>query len=101
MKTPHLILLYPEKGTPKYNPVTGEYESTEGQTVEVNCLVNRVSQSKVFEEYGNRTEVMIICRFNQEQEPFVQAKYQEHWYEPVETIDAPIKGSVRLRKVVE
>ena len=101
MKTPHRIKLYIDKGTPKYNPTTGEYDQVEGTYKVVPCFVNAISQSKVFEEYGDRTQKIIVCRFNQEQVAFVQAEYQGALYEPVEAIDAPIKGSVRLRKVVE
>lgn len=101
MKTPHRIKLYIDKSTPKYNPTTGEYDRAEGVYKVVPCFVNAISQSKVFEEYGDRTQKIIVCRFNQEQEPFNQAEYQGALYEPVEVIDAPIKGSIRLRKVVE
>lgn len=101
MKTPHRIKLYIDKGTPKYNPITGEYDQLEGMYKVVPCFVNAISQSKVFEEYGDRTQKIIVCRFNQEQGAFVQAEYKGELYEPVEAIDAPIKGSVRLRKVVE
>ena len=101
MKTPHHIKLLIGKGIPKYNPITGEYDQVEGTYKVVPCFVNAISQSKVFEEYGDRTQKIIVCRFNQEQKPFNQAEYQGALYEPVESIDAPIKGSVRLRKVVE
>lgn len=101
MKTPHRIKLYIDKGTPKYNPTTGEYDQAEGTYKVVPCFVNAISQSKVFEEYGDRKQKIIVCRFNKEQGPFNQAEYKGELYEPVEAIDAPIKGSVRLRKVVE
>ena len=101
MKTPHHIKLLIGKGIPEYNPSTGEYDQVEGLYKVVPCLINAISQSKVFEEYGDRTQKIIVCRFNQEQEPFVQAEYKGELYEPIEAIDAPIKGSVWLRKVVE
>ncbi|WP_185760890.1 hypothetical protein [Streptococcus gordonii] len=49
--------------------------------------------------YGNRKDVIISCRFQQEQAPFRQAIFENDIYEPIEAIDAPIKGAVRLKKV--
>ena len=99
MKTPHRITLIRETEQPKYNPETDSYEATEGQKEVVPCLVNFISQAKVFEEYGSRSEKIMICRFQQEQEPFQYAIYDGGRYEPLDAIDAPIKGSVRLKKV--
>ena len=84
MKTPHRISLFRDGTTPKYNPETDSYDETPGTEIIVPCLVNFISQAKVFEEYGSRSEKIMICRFQQEQEPFQ---------------DAPIKGAVRLKKV--
>nr|DAO60623.1 MAG TPA: head closure knob [Caudoviricetes sp.] len=98
MKTPHRIILICG-GRKKYNPETDTYEMQVRKTVTVPCLVNKVSQSKVFELYGNRTDVIISCRFQKEQAPFTQAVYKRDTYEPIEAIDAPIKGAVRLKKV--
>jgi len=98
MKTPHRITLICG-GRKKYNPEKDSYETQVRKTVTVPCLVNKVSQSKVFELYGNRTDVIISCRFQQEQAPFTQAVYKRDTYEPIEAIDAPIKGAVRLKKV--
>nr|DAO19496.1 MAG TPA: head closure knob [Caudoviricetes sp.] len=98
MKTPHRITLI-RGGRKKYNPETDEYETQARKTVTVPCLVNEVSRAKVFENYGNRTDTVIICRFQKEQAPFSQAVYKRDTYEPIEAIDAPIKGAVRLKKV--
>ena len=98
MKTPHRIILICG-GRKKYDPETDSYEMEARKTITVPCLVNKVSQSKVFELYGNRTDVIISCRFQQEQAPFTQAVYKRDTYEPIEAIDAPIKGAVRLKKV--
>lgn len=98
MKTPHRITLI-RGGRKKYNPEKDSYEMEARKTITVPCLVNKVSQSKVFELYGNRTDVIISCRFQQEQAPFTQAVFNGDTYEPIEAIDAPIKGAVRLKKV--
>lgn len=98
MKTPNRITLICG-GRKKYNPEKDEYETQARKTVTVPCLVNEVSQAKVFENYGNRTDTVIICRFQKEQAPFTQAVYKRDTYEPIEAIDAPIKGAVRLKKV--
>lgn len=98
MKTPHRITLICG-GRKKYNPEKDSYEMEARKTIIVPCLVNKVTQSKVFESYGNRTDTVIICRFQKEQAPFTQAVYEGNTYEPIEAIDAPIKGAVRLKKV--
>ena len=98
MKTPHRIILICG-GRKKYNPETDSYEMQVRKTVTVPCFVNKVSQAKVFENYGNRTDTVIICRFLKEQTPFEQAVFEGNTYEPTEAIDAPIKGAVRLKKV--
>lgn len=98
MKTPHRITLI-HGGRKKYNPETDSYEMEARKTITVPCLVNKVTQSKVFESYGNRTDTVISCRFQKEQAPFSQAVYNGDTYEPIEAIDAPIKGAVRLKKV--
>lgn len=98
MKTPHRIaLIY--GGRKKYNPETDSYEMEARKTITVPCLVNKVTQPKVFENYGNRTDTVIVCRFLKEQAPFSQAIFNSDTYEPIEAIDAPIKGAVRLKKV--
>lgn len=99
MKTPHRISLFRDGTTPKYNPETDSYDETPGTEIIVTCLVNFISQAKVFEEYGSRSEKIMICRFQQEQEPFQYAVYDGGRYELLDAIDAPIKGAVRLKKV--
>lgn len=98
MKTPHRIILICG-GRKKYNPESDSYEMEARKTITVPCLVNKVTQSKVFELYGNRTDTVISCRFQKEQAPFDQAVFNGDTYEPIEAIDAPIKGAVRLKKV--
>ncbi|MEQ9809186.1 hypothetical protein [Streptococcus jiangjianxini] len=99
MKTPHRIILVRADSVPKYNPETDIYSEEIGEKELVPCLVNFISQAKVFELYGSRSEKIMICRFQQEQEPFQSAIYDGIKYEPLDTIDAPIKGAVRLKKV--
>lgn len=99
MKTPHRISLFRDGTTSKYNPETDSYDETPGTEIIVPCLVNFISQAKVFEEYGSRSEKIMICRFQQEQEPFQYAVYDGGRYELLDAIDAPIKGAVRLKKV--
>ena len=99
MKTPHRITLVRGGTVPKYNPETDSYDEIKGSETIVPCLVNFISQAKVFEEYGSRSENVMICRFQQEQEPFQFAIYEGSKYDPLDAIDAPIKGAVRLKKV--
>ena len=99
MKTPHRIALFRGGSVPKYNPETDSYDEIQGAEVIVPCLVNFISQAKVFDLYGSRNEKIMICRFQQEQEPFQSAIYEGSKYEPFDAIDAPIKGAVRLKKV--
>lgn len=98
MKTPHRIILVRGEVTPRYNPETDSYSDELGEEQLVPCFVNFISQSKVFELYGNRNQKIMVCRFMQEQEPFGYAVFNGVRYEPIERIDAPIKGAVRLKK---
>lgn len=99
MKTPHTItLIRGDRIPPRYDPVTDTYtQEVYPERNKVPCHANHISQAKVFEEYGNRTERILIARFNQEQKPFDQAEYQGGVYVPIEQIDAPVKGAVRLK----
>ena len=100
MKTPHTItLIYGEQERPKYDPVTGTYKPVEGTLKETPCFANYVTQERVFEQYGDRKHRVLVVRFNQEQKPFTEAVYNGKTYRPIEQIDAPIKGAVRLREV--
>lgn len=101
MKTPHRIKLFTTEGTDIFNPVTGEYEVVAGEYKTVPCFVNTISKLRVFEEYGNRIDKVISCRFAQEQATFIKAEYNGELYTTIEAIDAPIKGAIRLRRVVE
>lgn len=99
MKTPHRItLVRGGSSTPVYNPVTDEYEQEKGEEVVIPCLVNAITQARVFEEYGNRQDVVIIARFNQPQDDFHTAYFEGATYKPIEAIDAP-KAAIRLRRV--
>lgn len=99
MKTPHRITLIRGAEAPKYNPETDEYENQGGQSEVVPCLVNFIRQARVFKDYGNQTDTVMICRFQQAQKPFATAIYDGSKYVPMDQIDAPIKGAVRLKKV--
>lgn len=98
MKTPHRITIIRGDTLKQYDPTTDSYVNGETTSVVVPCHINFITQQKVFEEYGNRTDKVMVCRFMQECEPFSQAEYAGEVYEPIEAIDAPIKGAVRLRR---
>jgi len=100
MKTPHRITLVRSKGVAKYNPVTDTYDSQTEQSVVVPCFVNFIQKAKVFELYGNRSDVVMICRFQQEQEPFLYAIYDGFKYEQIDSVEAS-KCSVRLKRTVK
>lgn len=100
MKTPHRITLVRSKGVAKYNPVTDTYDNQAEQTEVVPCFVNFIQKAKVFELYGNRTDVVMICRFQQEQEPFLYAIYDGFKYELIDSTEAS-KCSVRLKRTVK
>lgn len=100
MKTPHRITLVRGKGVAKYNPVTDTYENQAEKSVVVPCFVNFIQKAKVFELYGNRSDVVMICRFQQEQEPFLYAIYDGFRYEQIDSVEAS-KCSVRLKRTVK
>ena len=100
MKTPHRITLVRGKGVAKYNPETDSYDYQDGQSVIVPCFVNFIQKAKVFELYGNRSDVVMICRFQQEQEPFLHAIYDGFKYELIDSVEAS-KCSVRLKRTVK
>lgn len=99
MKTPHRITLVRGKGVAKYNPVTDTYDNQAEQSEVVPCLLNYIQKAKVFELYGNRSDVVMICRFQQEQEPFLYAIYDGFKYEQIDSVEAS-KCSVRLKRTV-
>ena len=99
MKTPHRITLVRGKGVAKYNPVTDTYDNQAEQSEVVPCFVNYIQKAKVFELYGNRSDVVMICRFQQEQEPFLYAIYDGFRYEQIDSVEAS-KCSVRLKRTV-
>jgi hypothetical protein len=100
MKTPHRITLVRGSGVAKYNPVMDTYENQAEQTEVVPCFVNFIQKAKVFELYGNRSDVVMICRFQQEQEPFLYAIYDGFRYELIDSVEAS-KCSVRLKRTVK
>lgn len=100
MKTPNRITLVRGKGVAKYNPVTDTYENQAEQTEVVPCFVNFIQKAKVFELYGNRSDVVMICRFQQEQKPFLYAIYDGYKYELIDSVEAS-KSAVRLKRTVE
>ena len=99
MKTPHTIKLYERNGTPQYDPITDTYSDDYKLIRETPCLANYISQQRVFELYGDRTNRVLIVRFAQEQQPFDKAEFDGRAFVPIESIDAPIKGAVRLKEV--
>lgn len=102
MKTPHRIDLIYGETVKQFNPLTGEYEDAGSVTIpDVPCLVNVITQERIAEMYGDRERQVIICRFNQEQPPFQRARYKNKLFKPIESIDAPIKGAMRLIGVDE
>lgn len=100
MKTPHRITLVRGETVGVYNPETSQIEYPETDKKTVPCLVNYISRATVLREYGNIKDTIIICRFAQEQAPFQSAEYGGSTFKPLDAIDAPIKGAVRLKEVL-
>lgn len=100
MKTPHRITLVRGKGVAKYNPETDTYDNQAEQTEVVPCFVNFIQKAKAFELYGSRSDVVMICRFQQEQKPFLYAIYDGFKYELIDSVEAS-KCSVRLKRTVK
>lgn len=99
MKTPHRITLIRGKGVAKYNPETDSYDNQAEQPEVVPCFVNFIQKAKVFELYGSRSDIVMICRFQQEQKPFLYAIYDGFKYEPIDSVEAS-KYSARLKRTV-
>lgn len=99
MKTPQTIILKYANKIERYDPITDTYTSFESRLVETPCLANFISKERIFELYGDRVNRVLVVRFNQEQAPFKEAIYQGRTFVPIESIDAPIKGAVRLKEV--
>ena len=100
MKTPHRITLVRGKGGAKYNPETDTYDNQAEQSEVVPCFVNFIQKAKVFELYGSRSDVVMICRFQQEQKPFLYAIYDGFKYEQIDSVEAS-KSAVRLKRTVK
>ncbi|WP_419775193.1 hypothetical protein WJ437_08975 [Ignavigranum ruoffiae] len=79
---------------------TGDYSDAKGESVNVPCFANYVSQQRVFELYGDRTDRVLIARFMQAQHPFDKALFQGKSFIPIEQTDAP-KTAYRLKEVAE
>ena len=101
MKTPHRITLVRGETVGVYNPETSQIEYPETDKTTVPCLVNFISRATVLREYGDIQDNIIICRFNQAQSPFESAIYDSKTFKPMDKIDAPIKGAVRLKEVLQ
>lgn len=101
MKTPHRITLLRGEATSNYDPVTDSYSTGEIQEQEVPCLINFISQARIVELYGIRNGKIMICRFQQEQQPFDYAIYKNERYTPLDEVGTPIKGAIRLKRVGE
>ena len=99
MKTPHRITLVRGKGVAKYNTETDSYDNQAEQSEVVPCFVNFIQKAKVFELYGSRSDVVMICRFQQEQKPFLYAIYDGYKYEQIDSVEAS-KNAVRLKRTV-
>ena len=100
IKTPNMIELVLGDDQPaEFNPITGEYDDPKPKTRHVPCLANYVTQEVVYEQYGNRQDRILVARFLQAQPPFSKAFYDGRSFKPIEAIDAPVKGSVRLKVV--
>lgn len=100
MKTPHSIILIRNKTGTQLDWETGEYISDDPEREIVPCFANFVSQERVFELYGDRTDRVLIARFMQAQHPFDKALFQGKAFIPIEQTDAP-KTAYRLKEVAE
>ncbi|MFS9147795.1 hypothetical protein [Streptococcus infantis] len=100
MKTPHRIMLVRGKGVAKYNPETDTYDNQAEQSEVVPCFVNFIQKAKVFELYGSHSDVVMICRFQQEQEPFLYAIYDGFKYEQIDSVEAS-KSAIRLKRTAK
>ena len=99
MKTPHRITLI--RGTDTvYDQITDEYVTTMGEEITLPCFANHISQAKVFELYGNRTDKVMIARFMQPVDKFDKAIFNGEMYVPIEQTDAS-KEAYRLKWVSE
>lgn len=100
MKTNDRITLCTDTSL-KYNPAMGDYENSDGVRWKVPCKANFISKSKQLREFGEINERLVVVRFMQEQEPFDYALFHGEKYKPMDSIDAPIKGSITMRRVYE
>lgn len=99
MKTPHTITLINSGGL-VYDPVTDDYIQDIGEQADYACFANFISQAKVFELYGNRTDKVLIARFMQPPKPFQKAIFKGESFVPIEQTDAT-KTAYRLKWVSE
>lgn len=101
MKTPHYIDLYYASDKPTYDPVFDTFTNPEVESLRKPCLVNFMSQKKVYENYGSRSERIIIVRFAQSVSAFDYAYFKGDRYEAIERVDIPAKHAVHLKFVGE
>lgn len=101
MRTPHRITLFYGYETPKYNPRTGKYDSPDYSEIMMPCLVTRMSNEKVYEEYGNRTDKVISVRFLSEVEEFTRAEYDGEEYELITNRNPLRKEAIHMRRVAK
>lgn len=101
LRTPHRITLYYGYETPKFNPRTGKYESPEYSEITLPCMVSVMTNQKVYEEYGNRTDKVISVRFLSEVENFTRAEYDGEEYELIADRDPLRKEAIHMRRVAK
>lgn len=99
MKTPDRINLYYSPNKLRYDPRDSEYEQIGDNYITVPCLINKVSKAQILKEYGTYNQQIIKVRFNRNIKPFLYAEFEGQRYERADGVDAPIKGSVTLRRI--
>lgn len=80
-----------------YNPQTGEYEQPETTQATFDVFANYVTNERVSEMYGERTDTVIVVRFIQDPPKFSRAIFEGKPFIPIEQVGR----SVRLKEVVE
>ena len=101
MRTPNRITLFYGYETPKFNPRTGKYDAPNYTEIIMPCLVTVMSNEKVYEEYGNRTDKVISVRFLSEIENFTRAEYDGEEYELIGDRHPLRKEAIHMRRVAK
>ena len=99
LKTPDRITIYYDYDEPRYNPETGEYESSNGTEIVLPCLITTMSKSRQSEEYGSRTDHVVSVRFMNDVSEFQRAKIGDDEYVMIENRDTLKKEAVHLKRV--